>query len=137
MAGKQRRCGVSLMCSIMPGKHDSATRMIGQAEDQREDCSAEGGSDESRNEARKALSYVCNYWNHWPNRRGRRTHPARLRVTSSPKSLWFKKAWLALVLPQSLYLKSSARFRKISPRLVSRHPLWPGRSPRTSLRSCR
>ena len=60
-----------------------------------------------------------------------------LVVIQDHNLLWFKKTWLALVLPQSLQLKSSARFRKISLQRVSRHPLWPGRSPRTAFLSCR
>src|SRR6266542_1480588 len=36
------------------------------------------------------------------------------------------RTWMTLVWPRSLHLKSSARFRKIFPRRVSRHPLWPG-----------
>ena len=63
----------------------------------------------------------------------------RLPVAKSRLSLarWLTRSQSRpLVWPQSLHLKSSARFRKIFLRRVSRHPLWRGRCPRTPLPSC-
>jgi hypothetical protein len=35
---------------------------------------------------RKELTYICNYRNHWPDRRGDRTHPSR-RGAAGPRGL--------------------------------------------------
>lgn len=50
---------------------------------------------------------------------------------------WIDSTIYGLVLPKSFELKSSAKFRKISPRRVSRLLWWPERSRRTSVRWCR